>query len=317
MDARLNVFTMMAAGLLAVLTCMPTRAESSDTLSVITYNVQFLPGMASSANKRKEPVYRAGRIAEEMSAYDIVALQETFHVRFRKQIIEGIQAAWGGKGHALVSPDKEGHITNGGCIIMTRLPVLETHAMVFTHFSSPKDYGVRADGFAAKGVIHARIARDTADPDAYVDVFATHLEARQDELRPEQYKEMAAFIKEYSDPEHPMLLMGDMNTRGNPEYRADPDSQYSQLMATLRAARPGGGITDVWPALHGDAVGGTSEQESSDIGKRIDYVLVGNPQSPGRSLRPERIEVRLFQDDKVVALSDHNAVTAEFDWVTP
>ncbi len=317
MHARLNVFTMIAAGLLAALTCLPTHAQSDDTLSVITYNVQFLPGMASSANKRKEPVYRADHIAEEMSAYDIVALQETFHVRFRQQIIDGIQGAWGGKGHALVSPDKEGHFTNGGCIIITRLPVLETNAMVFTHFSSPKDYGVRADGHAAKGVIHARIARDADSPDAFVDVFVTHLEARQDELRPEQYKEMAAFIKEYSDPAHPMLLMGDLNTRGNPEYRADPKSQYSQLMMALRDARPDGGITDVWPALHGDTLGGTTEQESADVGKRIDYVLVGNPASTGWALRPERIEVRLFQDDKVVALSDHNAVAAEFTWSAP
>jgi len=209
------------------------------------------------------------------------------------------------------------HFTNGGCVILTRLPVLETNTMVFEHFSLPKDYGVRADGHAAKGVIHARIARDPNNPATFVDVFVTHLEARQDELRPEQYKEMAAFIRKHSDPTRPMLLLGDLNTRGNPEYREQSDSQYNTLIATLRDARPDGGITDVWPALHGDAVGGTNEQESADIGRRIDYIIVGNPESSGRQLKPERMEVLLFQDDKVVALSDHNAVAAEFTWIAP
>ena len=70
----------------------------------------------------------------------------------------------------------------------------------------------------------------------------------------------------------------------------------------------------MWPLLHGNALGGTTEQESDQIGKRIDYVIVGNPQPTYPQLTPVAIEVMTFQDPRVVALSDHNAVVATFQW---
>ncbi len=301
----------LTALLLFVFVSAPALSDDEPSLTVITYNVQFLPGVASVANKRKEPEYRAQRIADEVSAFDIVALQEVFHDEYRQQIIDGIQKHWGGEGHVFVSPTPEGRF-NGGCMVMTRLPVLETHAMIFEHFSSPDDYGVRADGFAAKGVIHARIARDADDPSAFVDVYVTHLEARADELRPLQYAEMAAFVKETADADAPALFLGDFNTRGMAEHRADTASQYNQLVQALTGAKPG--TIDLWPELMGDALGGTSEQESADIGKRIDYVFL-EPGSPLKAhLQPIDIRVALFQDARVTALSDHNAVVARLAW---
>ena len=114
------------------------------------------------------------------------------------------------------------------------------------------DYGLRADGFAAKGVIHARIAlhaevndnKDDKDRKNHkepakkventLDVFVTHLEARDAAIREQQYVELADFIKKTSDRSCPMLLMGDINTAGMPEQRSDPNSQYSKLMALQR-----------------------------------------------------------------------------------
>ena len=74
-------------------------------------------------------------------------------------------------------------------------------------------------------------------------------------------------------------------------------------------------VADVWPLLKGSANGGTTEQHSSEIGKRIDYIIMGQPVAK-TMLRPVSIEVALFQDPKVTALSDHNAVVAEFAWAT-
>jgi endonuclease/exonuclease/phosphatase family metal-dependent hydrolase len=127
--------------------------------------------------------------------------------------------------------------------------------MVYANFSKPADYGLRADGHAAKGVIYARVARGPNESHNFIDVFVTHLEARADDLRPLQYKELAGFIKKTSDPEHPMLLLGDLNTYGMIEYQRDPQSQYSQLMRDLNAARPDGGVVDVWPSLKDAARG--------------------------------------------------------------
>ncbi len=286
--------------------------EADHVVSVITYNVQFLPGMASSANKRKEPHYRAERIAEEVSGFDIVALQETFHPRFRDIILEGLREAWDGELNVVVSPQPDGRF-NGGCLIATRLPIVASDAMIFEHFSSPEDYGVRADGYAAKGVIHARIARSDAALDETMDVFVTHLEARADHLREMQYPEFAAFVEAKSAAARPALIMGDLNTRGTPEYRSDSESQYTMLMSALKGGL-GRDLTDLWPALMGDAHGGTSDQESTETGKRIDYILVSNPNPTGAQLKPLSIRVNLYQDPKVFALSDHNAVEAELEW---
>lgn len=294
-----------------------SQASTQDTgtpnrLRVITYNVQFLPGPAAAMNERKEPDYRAARIAEEVAKFDIVALQEVFDQKWQDAIADGVRKIWGNANfHRLSSPMAEGHNYNGGCMILSKYPFAATNTMVFKTFSKPEDFGFRADGFAAKGVIHARISLDGKM--SAIDVFATHLEARDDSLRPAQYAEMAAFIQAVADPSRPTLLLGDLNTRGMAEYRSDPESQYSVLIKTLNDARSGAtAFQDLWPVLMGDALGGTSEQESADVGKRIDYVLLSNPQPSALRLTPASIDVNLFQDPLVIALSDHNAVEAEF-----
>jgi endonuclease/exonuclease/phosphatase family metal-dependent hydrolase len=299
---------------ISVLPLSAGAQEPKSTISVISYNVQFLPPPASFANKRPNPEYRAKRIAEEMSKFDIVGLQETFHQTHREQIIDGLSKIWEQKPNQLVAPTPDGFNTNGGTVLLTRLPMSEPSSVVYKNFSSPKEFGFRADGFAAKGVIHGRIARSKDEPESTIDVYVTHLEARADDLRPKQYAELAEFIKQTSDPNRPIVLLGDMNTRGMADYRNDPNSQYSMLIKLLNDARPSGGITDVWVDLKGDELGGTSEQESSEIGKRIDYIFIGNPPAPAPQLIPRSIEVKTYQDEKVVALSDHNAVVARFEW---
>lgn len=308
---RYIAFAILASTVLqGAATCQEPVRDTS--LSVITYNVQFLPGMASAANKRKEPHYRAERIAEEASRFDIVALQETFHTTFRKMILDGLREAWDGELNVMVSPEPEGRFS-GGCIIATRLPIVESNAMIFEHFSTPEEYGIRADGYAAKGVIHARIARSEDALDDTIDVFVTHLEARADDLRELQYPEFADFVRANTDGKRPVLIMGDLNTRGSKDYRDDPESQYNMLVPALDRA-VGGSLADVWPALMGDAHGGTSEQDSTETGKRIDYVLLANPSDAKFRLEAKSIRVNFYQDPKVVALSDHNAVEVDFEW---
>jgi len=311
-------FFAWACTLGVLFTVVPSNAGAAEakstTLRVLTYNVQFLPAPADIKNKRPHPEYRATRIAEEASRYDIVGLQETFHDTHRGQILEQLQERWNGVLHSVASPMPEGFYTSGGCLIATRLPMVKSSSIVFTKFSKPIDYGLRADGFAAKGVIHARIARHGESPADFVDVFVTHLESRADELRPSQYAEMAALIKKSSDPSRPAIVLGDMNTRGAKEFRNDANSQYAQLLKLLGDARPKSELIDVWPTLKGDALGGTNEQESHEIGKRIDYLFLLNPPQPHAQLKPISVAVRLFQDPKVVALSDHNAVEVELEW---
>lgn len=281
--------------------------------TAISYNCQFLPGPAGAMNERKEPDYRAERIAQEVSKFDIIALQEVFDEKYQTLIAEGVAKAWGTKPYTYASPKPDGWYTGGGCLLLSRFPILARDFVVFEHFSKKEDYGFKADGFAAKGVIHARLALDPADSLRTIDLFVTHLEARADELRPLQYAEAAAFIQAQSDPARPALFLGDFNTRGTPEYQDDLASQYAAMMKTLSGARPGSSFTDTWVGLMGRAHGGTSEQESTETGKRIDYILFINPAAEDAPhVTPKTIRVEPYLDPETVALSDHSAVIAEF-----
>lgn len=292
--------------------CCVARAD--DLLRVITYNVQFLPDPVSHLNERPQPEYRARQIAKAVSGYDIVALQETFNERHRACLLDEFNKQVAGKLHTLKSPTPAGFFTSGGCLVIAKRPLLQQHSMVFHYFSKPSDYGSRADGFAAKGVLHARVECAPEKTGQWIDVFVTHLEARADALRPQQYQELAKFIKQHASDQHPALVMGDLNTRGGAEFRQDPDSQHAQLMQALAAARAGRPWIDLWAQLYPEQLGGTTRQESADVGKRIDYLLLSNPTEPHASLKPLSAEVHLFPDEKVTALSDHNALSAVLEW---
>lgn len=303
-------------GLSGVVASPSARAESTP-LRVINYNVQFLPGPGRVVNKRKPLEYRAEELGRKMAAYDVVGLQETFDDMPRELLLGELKKAWGDDFHVVVHPKPEDENRfNGGLLIASRTPILAWHHSYYTVYSDPKEYGVAADGFAAKGGLHARIARTKdAPPDDFVDVFVTHLEARADQLRPAQYEQFAAFVREHSDPNRPALLMGDMNTGGLPPRRTDPASDYNLMLKRYADARPGCDMIDLWPALKGDALGGTTNQETTERGNRIDYVFVSNPiGDAGPKLVGKDVRVNFFQDPKTVALSDHNAVEADFDW---
>lgn len=303
----------LAVILLALSAHAAAAEPDAAPLRVITYNVQFLPGPASIANKRKEPLYRAEQIGQKLAAFDIVALNEVFEDKPREKIFDGLRAAWGEKFSAVISPKPDDKRFMGGVAIATRLPMLATHTLIYSVGSSPQKYGLQADGFAAKGALHARIARGADRQTDFVDVFATHLESKDDDIRLIQYRELGAFVAEHSDPHHPTLILGDMNTHGDPADQADRQSAYHAMLGIYQAARPGALLMDVWPTLQ-RGLGGTNEQESSDIGHRIDYVMLSNPGISRANLRPTAVSVNGYLDPRVGALSDHSAVEAEFRW---
>jgi endonuclease/exonuclease/phosphatase family metal-dependent hydrolase len=297
-----------------------TGVTSPEAFKIITYNVQFLPGIASFANKRKEPLYRAKSIGEKLATFDAVGLNEVFERRPREALLDGLRSAWGKSYHEVVSPQPTDGRFNGGLTIATRRPLVESHTLTYSQGSSPKKYGVLADGFAAKGALHARIARDAGaaeqaaagKPAGCVDVFITHLEARADEIRETQYPELAEFIRQHSSPDCPAIVMGDFNTHGDADDIAKEDAPYHRMKKLFDDARPGAPFVDLWPKLH-DSHGGTTNQEDLERGSRIDMIFLSNP-AAGGGLEPTAIRVNPYLDEKVGALSDHSAVEADLNW---
>jgi endonuclease/exonuclease/phosphatase family metal-dependent hydrolase len=308
----------------AVLVALRLRAEPepapapppADTpLKVITYNVQFLPGPGRLFNKRANAEYRARTLGGLLAAYDVIGLNEVFDDTPRRLLTEGLRAELGDAFHCVTAPDGERSAfgVDSGLMLVSRLPVVARHSLRYGNDSSPLKHGFLADGFAAKGALHARLSRGPDAPaDDCLDVFVTHLESREAAVREKQYAQFAGFVREHSGPGHPALLLGDFNTDGGPRAQQDPRSAYHRLLAALRPRRDGAEVRDLWPLLS-KGPGGTSDQETDEGGKRIDYIFLANP-AGARPLRPQRVRVNRFLDGKVKALSDHSAVEAELEW---
>lgn len=288
----------------------------SNSFRVVSYNVQFLPRIARHTNKRGLPIYRARQIAEKMTAFDIVALNETFDDEPRKIIHDHFRKKWKKDCHIVFGPNPKDGRFNGGLSLISRFRFIETHSMVYKNYSSPLRYGLKADGFAAKGVLHVQIELPgkQTNPTRKLDIFVTHLEARDGSIRRKQFDELAEFLTSHTEANTHFLLLGDLNTRGNASHRKNPDSKYHQLFNVLARAVPEHRLVDTWPTLYPGKDGGTKYQTKPTGGPRIDYIIIGQSKQSKNEIRTDSIRVNRYLDKKVEALSDHSAVEATLKW---
>ncbi len=295
----------------------PVDASGSPgSFRVISYNVQFLPPIARHMNKRPRHLYRAEQIAEKMAAFDLVGLNETFDDEPRRIIHAHLRKKWGENCHIMFGPDPRDGRYNGGLSLISRYRFIKTDSVIYKNFSSPLKYGIQADGFAAKGVLYAQVEfpEKNFGDNRLLDVFVTHLEARDGSLRRKQFDELASFIKQKVSADIDFILLGDLNTRGNLKYRQAPGSTYNQLWDVLTQAVPRHHLVDSWPSLHPDEDGGTKNQTEPTRGPRIDYIILGQTMNRCSHLSVEKVRVNPYLDEKVQALSDHCAVEATLTW---
>lgn len=295
----------------------PARAQ---TLRVAQYNVQFVtPWRLGTISAKHWPntEARARAIGETLACFDIVALNETINDTRRGEIFAAMEQAGAAcdrssqlasgrhfevlAGPAPQAPSFEGiaeWLTGDAALawlgdevaIATRLPVVDRAQIAYSTARG-------SDALAAKGALHARLWRGgDAPPGDRLDVFVTHLQANHPDIRRTQIAELAAFIRERSDPALPAILLGDLNIDGSAAARRDPDAEYHAMMHELAAL----GFRDP-----GNGLGGTDSWQR----RRIDYMLLRSPRLAVIDLRTEQ-----FNDLLVRALSDHAALTAELRW---
>jgi endonuclease/exonuclease/phosphatase family metal-dependent hydrolase len=215
-------------------------------------------------------------------------------------------------------PDVEGQwlpLVGDELAIASRLPVVAESSWVFQD-------AAEEDALAAKGVLHARLARGADDP---VDVFVTHLQAGDEHgaIRRAQIAALAAFIRRtLDDAVNPVLVLGDFNVRGSRVDRQDPASDYNFLRRALEAALAPRRVADAWLATHADdpeTRSGTKPRRRADgtlrpYEARIDYVFIAGGATP-RSMRRDFFPSDLIVDGQPVGhLSDHAALLAEIAW---
>jgi endonuclease/exonuclease/phosphatase family metal-dependent hydrolase len=287
------------------------------TIRAIAYNVQFLPGFAAWANRRPHTAYRAREIGRQLASFDIVALNEVFDDLSRRRLLEALRANAPGSVHEIVSDEPSDHRFCAGLAIITRFPIVATHQFAYSTGSEVRSKGILADGFAAKGVLHARLeltapvapGHETAHPPRHVDVFVTHLESRDPAIRAVQCQELGRFVARHRAPGADAVVLGDFNIRGPHDGQLPASSEYDSMLAALNGHGDHSAFQDLWP-VHGHGPGGTNDQSSPGAGHRIDYILhaVGAAPMTVRSIR-----VNPYADPRTEALSDHSAVEAVFE----
>jgi endonuclease/exonuclease/phosphatase family metal-dependent hydrolase len=291
------------------------NATSADRIHIVTYNTQLLPGIGTAFSKYPNADYRARAIAERLAPGDVVGLCEVFDKSQRLILLNQFRERLGDQFFRVVPGAREQSVfgIDSGLVLVSRFPILESHLTRFGNDSPiTGEHGIFADGFAAKGIIHVRIGRHPAPDAASWDCFLTHLESADSKRRDTQYSMLAEFVSKHSHLDRPVVIMGDLNTRGDAIDMEDPLSKYHRMLSKLRTARPG--LVDLGALGIGRPIG-TSDPASPSGGERIDYVLVSNP-TGHQTLRPTAYHVRRLKDATTPFLSDHCAVEVEFSWNT-
>lgn len=275
-------------------------------VSVVAYNVHLLPKVALKvAGKRSNSEYRSQAIAERLAQFDILGISEAFDPAYSRTLIAGLEKQSGDELSIVKGPGRTGrHLIGSGLLIASRFPVVETHTITYSHASRFVTSGFKADGFAAKGALHVRLQL-FEDSQAYLDCFLTHLESRSQEARGRQIEQFAEFVADQSQPQVPLILLGDFNIEAAPE---DPESQYQTLLAALYDSNQ-----RLMDAGHNVTKGpkGTSNAITEDGGRRIDYIFLSeNPASSKVRLELLQTQHLRLIDEKVKegSLSDHLAV---------
>lgn len=328
---------------LALLAASPAAAdEPADRLGLASYNVQFATPEVPLLSRllRELPGHkpnvaaRAAAIGAALACADVIALQETVNDLRRAELFAALQrhgAECGkpsrlpsGEPFALLSgpplPDHVGFLpwVDDELALASRLPIVAQRTLTFTAAAG-------ADALAAKGVLHARLARAKGDT---LDVFVTHLQegAEHAAERRAQISELAAFIRANA-PQGPVLLMGDLNLWGGAPDRNDPDSDYSHLITALDAAVAPRRFVDLWLATHRrdpETASGSKPRILEDGSvrpreKRIDFILLaGAEHARPLAMRRDFLPSDLVIDGAPLGdLSNHAALLAEILWQRP
>jgi endonuclease/exonuclease/phosphatase family metal-dependent hydrolase len=345
-DVKPRISDMMrrATLILALLAPLPAlTAEPAERLEVASYNVQFVTPevpvlgllMRELPGHKPNVAARAAAIGRALACADVIALQETVNDRRRAELFAALQrdGAHCGKPSRLASglpfallsgpaiPDDAIllPLVDDELALASRLPVVAHQQLTFAAAAGP-------DALAAKGVLHARLARASGDP---LDVYATHLQEGEEHAaeRRAQIAELATFIRATADPQGPVLLMGDLNLWGGTPDRADPASDYSYLMTTLDTALAPRRFTDLWLATHPrdpETESGTKRRVLADGSvrpreKRIDFLLLaGADRARPLTMRRDFLPSALVVDGAPLGdLSNHAALIAELLWRPP
>lgn len=253
------------------------------SIKVLTYNTWGVPIVSKDDTRIKD-------IANSLSDYDIVGLQEVFTNKARKTL-EQTKFPYkiiGGVGSILFR-------AGNGLVFLSKFPIIFTNSIIYQScFGS--------DCLAEKGAVLARIMLPSM---IYLDIYITHLQSGgsiSDFIRNEQMKSLSSFIQDNSE-NNPVLLIGDLNT----------DASYPEHRVMLHLLK----LKDLWNSIlgSGETYSPNNSWNSWDTQRqRIDYILFRSGKNI--TINTKGIKTVFNQPIKGRFLSDHFGVEAKINITT-
>lgn len=268
-----------------------TRNPNS-TLSILSWNIYLLPWIVPFKSQCK----RAKAIAEVIAEldYDVIVIQEAFHNRARKILIERLLPHFPYQ----IEPQKGRFLKfNSGVFIISKIPMRLIDQIQYKECKL-----FFQDCRANKGATMVALEKDNQQ----FHLIATHLQAergaRFDSIRESQFREIYnRCIVPNNMPNIPVLVTGDLNTRLSTE------NQYNSMLQILNVKD--GKLTGEFKFTYGGVLNDLKGKAVSK-GKLLDYVLID---ANGTNIKPGERKVKVFQKQWKKGkkdLSDHYAVEA-------
>lgn len=277
----------------------------ADSLKVINWNTFLLPSIAKITAQNQRAKLIADYLKNSEEDYDIITLQEVFTKRAYRTITKTLKDKYpyhtGSPRRRWFKP------VSSGLLILSKYPIVDTYFYMFSKMA-------HADRYSTKGALAVTIELSEKSK---VQVITTHFQAQYGEkyetIRKGQYHYLKnTVLKNYHDPDLPMILTGDFNINKHRTQEYNPFINYLNLVDPIIS----GDITDTYDSRINNLV--TVKKGKPEKIKTYDYIFLLPAQS-GAHLRSTyilnpkgnyKIKRKHIKDG---SLSDHLPVVSIID----
>ncbi|HNI35822.1 MAG TPA: endonuclease/exonuclease/phosphatase family protein [Microthrixaceae bacterium] len=290
------------------------EAKPGGAFTLLSYNVAGLPQEISEVS----PKTNIPLISPLLDEFDLVLTQEDFdwwapdglaagldftnyHQRLGAATTQEHRSERHPGPEAVGLSAERAPLLGDGLGVLSRFPIAETDRVPWTGCFGGFDTsdGGAADCLAMKGFLFTRV---TLADGVEVDVYDVHGEAggsaTDQQLQGDDYTQLAAYIAEHSDG-RAVIVAGDTNLHTDNEH---PDGAQ-------------GADTEIWKTFLGatDLTDGCDATDCDEPG-RIDKIAFRSGKGVDLDVTEFAFVPERFKDPAGADLSDHEPLTATFEW---